>query len=89
MRKIIKSVISETLYKKRDELGLTQENMAEKICISTRQYADLENGKRLPSIATFINILIVFELDANEIIKKLINRNYKVTDDNYSADSKE
>ena len=44
------------LYSKRMELNLSQEQMAEKCCISVRQYIDLENSKRIPMLETFINI---------------------------------
>lgn len=54
--------------------------MAEKCCISTRQYCDLENCKRLPSIETFLKMAIICELDLNIFVKDLIDKGYEVVD---------
>ena len=55
---ILKKCFSKTLYFRRMELKLNQEKMAEKCCLSPRQYTDLENGKRLPSFKSLINIIV-------------------------------
>ena len=43
---ILKMCFSNILYFKRKELNLSQGKMAEKCCMSLRQYADIESGKR-------------------------------------------
>ena len=51
---ILKMCFGKTLYFRRIELKLNQEKMAERCCLSPRQYIDLENGKRLPSFKSLI-----------------------------------
>lgn len=80
MLKLLKQSFSKILFEKRIELKYSQEVMAEKCCISTRQYTDLEHGLRLPSFQTFINITIAFEIDYNVFISSLIKQGYKVPD---------
>lgn len=69
------------LYSKRMELNLSQEQMAEKCCISVRQYIDLENSKRIPTLETFINITVACDMDIGLLIRNLIETGYKITDD--------
>jgi transcriptional regulator with XRE-family HTH domain len=76
----LKSTIGGMLYNKRCEYNLSQEVMAEKCCISTRQYCDLENCKRLPRIETFLKMAIICELDLNIFVKDLIDKGYEVVD---------
>ncbi len=61
--KILRMCFSNTLYNKRMELNLNQQAMAEKCCISLRQYADIESGKRFPSSISMINFIINGEID--------------------------
>lgn len=63
------------------ELNLSQEQMAEKCCISVRQYIDLENSKRIPLLETFINIIIACDMDIGVFIHNLIESGYKITDE--------
>ena len=59
--------------------------MAERCFMSYRQYNDLENGKRLPSLHSFIDIVIAFDINVNLIIKSLLERGYKPNDDRNAA----
>ena len=72
------------VYTKRMEYDFSQEQMAEWLCISTRQYIDLENGKRQPSLETFLNTMIKLEYNANEFIQLLIKQGYTVEDKEYA-----
>lgn len=85
MVKIIKRVIGSTLYATRLKFAYSQEQMAEKCLLSVRQYNDLENGKRLPSLQTFFNILIICELDANLLIKQIREKGYRVKNEKDAA----
>lgn len=80
MLKLLKSTIGKMLYDKRCEYDLSQEGMAERCCISTRQYCDLENCKRLPRLDTFLKVTIICELDLNFLIKDLLSKGYEVFD---------
>lgn len=72
-QQIIKTVFSEILLSKRNEYKLTQQAMADKCHITCREYVNLENAVSVPSTPTFINILIICDIDPNEFIKKLKN----------------
>ena len=50
---ILKLYFGKTLYYKRLYFGIRQEAMAEKCCISLRQYVDIENGKEIAVIQKF------------------------------------
>ena len=76
MMNILKMCFGKTLYFRRIELRLNQEKMAEKCCLSPRQYIDLENGKRLPSFKSLINIIINGGIDLNLFIEEIIKAGY-------------
>ena len=80
--------IGKMLYSKRMELNLSQEQMAEKCCISVRQYIDLENSKRIPMLETFINITIACDMDIGVFIHNLIESGYEITDDKNARQEK-
>ena len=80
MMNILKKCFSKTLYFRRMELKLNQEKMAEKCCLSPRQYIDLENGKRLPSFRSLINIIINGRIDLNLFIEEIIKAGYAPED---------
>ena len=85
---LIKVNIGKMLYSRRMELNLSQEQMAEKCCISVRQYIDLENSKRIPLLETFINIIIACDMDIGVFIHNLIESGYKITDDKNARQEK-
>ena len=76
----IKMCFSKTLYFRRIELKLNQEKMAERCCLSPRQYTDLENEKRLPSFRSLINIIIHGGIDLNLFIEEIIKVGYSPED---------
>ena len=73
---ILKMCFGKTLYFRRIELKLNQEKMAERCCLSPRQYIDLENGKRLPSFKSLNNIIINGGIDLNLFIEEIIKVGY-------------
>ena len=76
MMNILKLCFGKTLYFRRMELKLNQEKMAEKCCLSPRQYIDLENVKILPSFKSLINIIINGGIDLNLFIEEIIKVGY-------------
>lgn len=82
MTNLLKQILSQALYSKRLNLQLSQEIMAEKCCISRRQYVDLEHGLRLPSLQTFINISIIMDFDLNGFCDLLRQQGYSTDDKN-------
>ena len=76
MMNILKMCFGKTLYFRRIELKLNQEKMVERCCLSPRQYIDLENGKRLPSFNSLVNIIINSGIDLNLFIEEIIKVGY-------------
>ena len=54
--------------------------MAEKCCLSVRQYIDLEHGLYLPSFQTLINIKINLGFDLDKFIELIISLGYEPLD---------
>lgn len=52
----------------RKDHNLTQEQLAEKLDISTRYMMSVECGNRTPSLSLFFKIIRTLEIDANQII---------------------
>lgn len=82
MYEILKETLSFILFTKRTELKLSQEDMAEKCCISARQYIDLEHGLYLPSFQTFVNITINLGFDYDDFISQVLSKGYEPIDKN-------
>ena len=84
---ILKICFSKILYYKRMEFNLSQEKMAEKCCISLRQYTDIENRKRFPSSISLINFIVNGEIDINKFISDIQKLGY-VPNDRVEKDEK-
>ncbi len=55
----------------RKQLGITQEEMAERLDIATRSYSDLEHGKCLCSTVVFLRYMRIQGKDALELLEEL------------------
>ena len=71
MTKVVKRVVGDTLYQKRMEYNLSQERMSEVCSLSTRQYGDIENCKRLPNCTHLIEIALRCDIDLNALAAKV------------------
>lgn len=60
--------IGQAARRARKELKLTQEDAAERINVSVEFYARIERGTSLPSILTFVRIVTVLGVSADELI---------------------
>lgn len=60
--------IGSRLKKAREAKHLTQEQLAEMVDKSTSQIAFIERGERAPSLPTFLDIISVLEVTADEIL---------------------
>ena len=58
----------------RKKKGLTIEQLAERVGLSTNYLGDVERGKKLPSMATLIRIVNVLDISADELLKDDVNR---------------
>ncbi len=71
----IKTTLGNNLKKIRLNQKLTQEQLAEKINISTQLLKDIEAGRKLGSLNTFVNICIALNEMPNSLLYELfINR---------------
>lgn len=59
----LRSRFASSVYHARIKLGLTQEEAAEALDISTRWYQEIETGKALPSTMLTLKIFAFFEID--------------------------
>ena len=57
------------IKEKRKELGFTQEQMADKLNISLRQYVRIDNEEDLPRRDILSKLILFFELSDEEIGK--------------------
>ena len=60
--------IGPVLRRARKQQQLTQEQVAERLEVTTEFYARLERGHACPSIRTFINVADLFDLSADELL---------------------
>jgi len=58
----------------RKQRGLTIEKLAERVGLSPNYLGDMERGKKLPSMGTFIHLVNVLDISADELLKDEINR---------------
>lgn len=71
LKEIFSCIVGEQIRAKRLELGLTQENLAERIDGDDKHLGKIERGEKAPSGFTLFNILIELDLDPNIIAKEL------------------
>ena len=58
----------------RKEKGLTIEQLAERVGLSPNYLGDIERGKKLPSMATFIRLVNELDISADELLKDQVKR---------------
>lgn len=51
----------------REERKLSQKTVSEKLGVAPSTYANWEQGRREPSLYDIVNLLSVFEIEANEL----------------------
>jgi transcriptional regulator with XRE-family HTH domain len=68
MAKKLATRLGESARAARQRLGLTQEDVAERVGIATEVYGRLERGNMLPSVPTFRKLCAVLSLSADEAL---------------------
>ena len=61
--------ISERLKEARQNAGMTQEQVAEKIMVSRVTVSHWENGKSLPDIVSWISLSDLYSISLDELVK--------------------
>ena len=69
--KRLRSFMSADLFHTRKSMGLSQANMAEKLSIDLRSYADLEHGKNLCCTRVFIFYLLRCKKDQKKFLLEI------------------
>lgn len=69
--KVLKSFFHQELFRSRMDLGITQEEMADKLSMSSRTYVDLDHGKTGCSALTLALFLIYICTDPLEFLEEL------------------
>lgn len=67
------STVGSKIKKERQQLGLTQEKLAEKCNISTSYLAHIECGSKRPSLDVAVTISNVLHIDLNYLISDELN----------------
>ncbi len=58
------------LRKQRTRLGLTQQQVAEKLNIDRSTYSYYELGRTSPSVEMFYELILLFGVSADELLRK-------------------
>lgn len=69
--KVLKSFFHQKLFRSRVDLGITQEEMADKLSMSSRTYVDLDHGKTGCSALTLALFLIYICADPLGFLEEL------------------
>lgn len=69
-----KVTIGQRIKKQRKKLKLTLEQFSEKVGISRNYLAEIESGRKLPSLNTFILIINNLNMSSDEILKTEVIR---------------
>jgi len=65
----MKECISNKVYERRSEIGLTQEELAEKLGVSRQTIIAIEKGNYTPSVHLALKIAKVFSEPVEELFK--------------------
>lgn len=78
--------IGKTIASLRKGLGLTQNQLAEKIFVSDKAISRWETGEGLPEISNLIELAKVFNVTVDYIINEQTENNVKKTNDNIATE---
>jgi transcriptional regulator with XRE-family HTH domain len=65
--------IGQRIKQAREIIGLTQEQLAEKVNLSTSHMSVIERGVKPPKLETFVEIVNVLKVDANSILADVLS----------------
>ena len=73
-------ILGANIRKYRKQIGITQEQLAEKIGKSVNYIGMIERGEKIPSLETFINILNSLGVSADMVLSDVLDNGYTVKD---------
>ena len=62
------NIVSNSIKKLREEKGMTQEELAEKLCVTRQAVSNWETGRTQPDIETLTKLAEVFDVSVERII---------------------
>ena len=68
-----KELIGRRIQNARKENGLTQEELAQRLDMSTKYISNIECGEKLARMETFISITNVLKTDANTLLQDVLD----------------
>ena len=77
-------VIGQKIKEKRLEKAWSQEQLAEKVNLTPIYIGMIERGEKLPRLETFINIINILNVSADEVLADVLVEGYKVKITKYS-----
>jgi transcriptional regulator with XRE-family HTH domain len=75
----LKKMIGARIQKLRKQKGLTQDELSEKVNISSKYLSSIERGKENPTLNTFISIAEELSVDIEEFFTEIQLENPKIT----------
>ncbi len=70
--------IGKRMKKSRNNANLTQEQLAEKVNISTNYLSSIERGDKIPRLETFVKIANALNVSADELLMDVIRKDRAV-----------
>ena len=68
---------------KRTNLGLSQEQLAEKVEVCVDYISKLERGERMPGLRNFVRLLNALDLSADEVLYDYLVKHYVMRQSEY------
>jgi len=65
----LKNTLGLNVRNRREHKGLTQEKLAEKICVSKNTVSDIESGDKFARACTLVRLAKFFETEVYELLK--------------------
>lgn len=76
--------IGKRLKERRIELGMKQEELAEKAGLSLSYVGMIERGEKIPRLEPFVKLLNVLGLTADEVLADALNKDYEAKSTRYT-----
>ncbi len=75
---MFKKKIGKRIQARREEVGLSQDQLAEAVELSAQSISFIETGRNSPSIEKFVVIANVLKVSADELLVDVLDYGYKI-----------
>ena len=73
-----KKLIGKQIQARREEIGMSQEQLAEAVGLSVKTIAFIEQGRNAPSMESFVKIANALRTSADALLADVLDYGYKV-----------